>query len=275
MEGLLDSYTVGESVGEAKNGSFQPDLGVDDEVVVKTRRKYAKLDESKFLEFEGIPKLRKHIVPRLRLKGKGHERRDLTKLLGTYQLWAHNLFPKANFDDFIYLAKRAGSTRSMRAYRRQWIEEDKNGIAYENSPSSFDSETNASNELDHSTSLVSEEQTVANDKNQDLAPNDLNNGGNELFFGDYSDDGIHDDGIPDDEEMLQLESQVNRQDQDQPQSQNKSHSGKVLDSEKRPQLTEDFNEFNESDSSKEPGVSKETLDAVELAAMEAAMELGF
>lgn len=100
-------------------------LGVNEEVVVKKRRVFAKLDENRLLSAHGISAFRSNVVKKFKLRGKGHEREDLANLLGGYQLWAHSLFPKANFADFIQMCKKAGSTRTIKMYRRQWLEEEK------------------------------------------------------------------------------------------------------------------------------------------------------
>ncbi|ANB15265.1 Csm3p [Sugiyamaella lignohabitans] len=131
---LLDTYELSDTepndntLGLQSNQNVDnaaADLGIAEEVVVKKRKPAAKLDEHRLLGVNGIPALKAKIVPRMKFKGKGHAKRDLTKILSAYQIWAHGLFPKANFMDFVQLAKRAGSTPVMRVYRRQWIEVEK------------------------------------------------------------------------------------------------------------------------------------------------------
>lgn len=104
-------------------------LGVDEEVVVKKRRTMAKLDDDRLINPTiGIPYLQRKVVstlmPRLK-KRKGEELRDLSTILQFYQLWAHKLYPKANFGDFIQIARTAGKTPRMRMFRQGWISDEK------------------------------------------------------------------------------------------------------------------------------------------------------
>jgi hypothetical protein len=104
-------------------------LGIDEEVVVKKRRTMAKLDDDRLINpTMGIPYLQRKVVsglmPRLK-KRKGEELRDLSTILQFYQLWAHKLYPKANFGDFIQIARTAGKTPRMRMFRQGWISDEK------------------------------------------------------------------------------------------------------------------------------------------------------
>ncbi|KAF5098695.1 hypothetical protein D0Z00_001948 [Geotrichum galactomycetum] len=104
-------------------------LGIDEEVVVKKRRTMAKLDDDRLINPNmGIPYLQRKVVsglmPRLK-KRKGEELRDLSTILQFYQLWAHKLYPKANFGDFIQIARTAGKTPRMRMFRQGWISDEK------------------------------------------------------------------------------------------------------------------------------------------------------
>lgn len=103
-------------------------LGVDDEVVVKQRRVLIKLDEDKLMATRGIPylqtKVGSKLMPRLK-KQKGSGLRDLSKILQFYQLWAHGLYPRANFQDFIQMARATGKKPRIRMYRQQWISDEK------------------------------------------------------------------------------------------------------------------------------------------------------
>jgi hypothetical protein len=111
--------------------SVGPDDGADslgvEEVVVKPRKKIAKLDDDKLLGPLGIPRLKQKIIPRFKFKGKGHEKRDLAKILSAYQIWAHELFPRANFADFISICKKAGDSRVLKVHRRQWVDDERYG----------------------------------------------------------------------------------------------------------------------------------------------------
>jgi replication fork protection complex subunit Csm3/Swi3 len=128
MDELLDSYDVDVAdTGNNTTANDGPeDLGVDEPVAVRRRVVLGKLDDQRLLGPQGIPLLKSKIVPRIRFKGKGHEKRDLTKILSAYQLWAHGLLARANFNDFIYLTRKAGALPSMKVHRRRWIDNEKN-----------------------------------------------------------------------------------------------------------------------------------------------------
>lgn len=128
-----DLHTKSEKVNNSGLDNQDQDqdmLGLDEEVVVKKQRNLApRLDEDKLINPEiGIPYLRQRvktrILPKLK-KTKGSEFRDLTILLQFYQLWAHKLYPRANFNDFIEMARKSGKTPRMRMFRQMWISEEK------------------------------------------------------------------------------------------------------------------------------------------------------
>ncbi|KAG5518296.1 hypothetical protein PMAC_003092 [Pneumocystis sp. 'macacae'] len=87
------------------------DLGIDEEVSIRTRRPLAKLDDE-----------------RIRLKGKGHEFEDLRFLLSYYQIWAHELFPKAKFHEVIRMIQKCGHSKRIRIERSQWIRLGRVGV---------------------------------------------------------------------------------------------------------------------------------------------------
>ena len=181
-----------ESPRDKSNDEFG-ELGVDglgvEEVVAPTatRPKRARMDAERMLGERGLPKVRK-LATSFRFKGKGHEKRDLQKLLGTYQLWAHKLFPKANFADFLVLCRNAGKETTVRAYRKRIIDEEKYPA-----PSIPDHEPSPSLELSdppveqvppehevpspHETSAVREEDTP---EIEEAAPADHNDEGEEV-----------------------------------------------------------------------------------------------
>ncbi|TGJ78499.1 hypothetical protein E0Z10_g10260 [Xylaria hypoxylon] len=99
-------------------------LGIDEAVSVtkKPRIPRVKLDESRLLSDNGIPKLRSK-ARNLKFKGKGHEFSDTARLLSFYQLWLDDLFPKAKFLDALGMVEKAGHKNQMRLKRIQWIDE--------------------------------------------------------------------------------------------------------------------------------------------------------
>lgn len=111
-------------------------LGVDDEVSIKPRRVQVTLDEDKLMHpVHGISYLQSRaptkLLPRIgknrqsSKKETAGELKDLSKILQFYQLWAHKLYPKANFSDFIGLARSVGQRKRMRVWRRSWIDDEK------------------------------------------------------------------------------------------------------------------------------------------------------
>ncbi|KAL6690704.1 replication fork protection component Swi3 domain-containing protein [Trichoderma pleuroticola] len=104
----------------------EPDsgLGIEEEVSVQKRVRVpnVKLDEERLLGPAGIPKLRRRAFG-LKLKGKGHEFSDASRLLSFYQLWLDDLFPKARFLDALAMVEKAGHKKALVSARSEWINE--------------------------------------------------------------------------------------------------------------------------------------------------------
>lgn len=100
-------------------------LGVDSEIIARKRKPIIKLDSKKLLGATGLPMLARNTPSRLKLKGKGHEMRDLDRLLWHYQIWAHACYPKATFDDMLYLLRRKGNDPQVKLWRRANVDQDK------------------------------------------------------------------------------------------------------------------------------------------------------
>ncbi|CRK32805.1 Chromosome segregation in meiosis protein 3 like [Verticillium longisporum] len=113
---------------QTQNGSSQKrktdGLGLDEEVDVAKRARVprVKLDETRLLSEDGIPKLRRRAAD-LKLKGKGHEFSDAARLLTFYQFWLDDLFPKAKFLDGLAMVEKAGHKRTLQSKRIEWIDE--------------------------------------------------------------------------------------------------------------------------------------------------------
>ncbi|KAM4061140.1 replication fork protection component swi3 domain-containing protein [Hirsutella rhossiliensis] len=101
-------------------------LGIDEQVEVQKRARVpnVKLDEDRLLGPAGVPKLRER-ARNLRLKGKGHEFSDASRLLSLYQLWLDDLFPKARFLDALVMVEKTGHKKRVMAARKDWIDEGK------------------------------------------------------------------------------------------------------------------------------------------------------
>ncbi|XP_013801903.2 TIMELESS-interacting protein isoform X1 [Apteryx mantelli] len=76
------------------------------------RRPTPKLDAQRLVSERGLPALR-HIFDNTKFKGKGHEAEDLKTLMRHMEHWAHRLFPKLQFDDFIDRVESLGNKKEV------------------------------------------------------------------------------------------------------------------------------------------------------------------
>ncbi|KAK6501088.1 chromosome segregation in meiosis- protein [Arthrobotrys musiformis] len=119
------------TANKGKGNAGNEDLGVDEEVKIRARKPKVKLTEERLLGPDGIPYLQEHAAKKIKFKGKGHEISDLERLLKFYQIWADNLYPKAQFKDAIEMIEKMGGSRGMQRRREEWIEEFKANRASE------------------------------------------------------------------------------------------------------------------------------------------------
>ncbi|KAM0748526.1 Swi3-domain-containing protein [Meredithblackwellia eburnea MCA 4105] len=105
---------------DAGDGGADNDDDGDGEVKLKKRRTVAKMDDERLLGPSGFPKLLQD-VKRFRVKGKGHEMKDLKKLMSLYQLWAHQMYPRTNLRDTLHSVERLCRKRrvhhALKGYR--------------------------------------------------------------------------------------------------------------------------------------------------------------
>eukprot|EP00076_Gallus_gallus_P025133 XP_015147581.1 TIMELESS-interacting protein isoform X1 [Gallus gallus] len=76
------------------------------------KRSIPKLDANRLVSERGLPALR-HMFDNVKFKGKGHEAEDLKTLLRHMEHWAHRLFPKLQFDDFIDRVESLGNKKEV------------------------------------------------------------------------------------------------------------------------------------------------------------------
>ncbi|POI25313.1 hypothetical protein CIB84_010937 [Bambusicola thoracicus] len=76
------------------------------------KRSIPKLDAHRLVSERGLPALR-HMFDNVKFKGKGHEAEDLKTLLRHMEHWAHRLFPKLQFDDFIDRVETLGNKKEV------------------------------------------------------------------------------------------------------------------------------------------------------------------
>ncbi|KAK7809019.1 hypothetical protein U0070_001276, partial [Myodes glareolus] len=63
-------------------------------------------------EERGLPALR-HMFDKTKFRGKGHEAEDLKTLIRHMEHWAHRLFPKLQFEDFIDRVENLGNKKEV------------------------------------------------------------------------------------------------------------------------------------------------------------------
>ncbi|NWQ95202.1 TIPIN protein, partial [Burhinus bistriatus] len=76
------------------------------------KRPMPKLDAQRLISERGLPALR-HMFDNVKFKGKGHEAEDLKTLIRHMEHWAHRLFPKLQFEDFIDRVESLGSKKEV------------------------------------------------------------------------------------------------------------------------------------------------------------------
>ncbi|XP_062947752.1 TIMELESS-interacting protein [Cynocephalus volans] len=76
------------------------------------KRNIPKLDAQRLISERGLPALR-HVFDKVKFKGKGHEAEDLKTLIRHMEHWAHRLFPKLQFEDFIDRVEYLGNKKEV------------------------------------------------------------------------------------------------------------------------------------------------------------------
>ncbi|XP_069572038.1 TIMELESS-interacting protein isoform X1 [Brachyistius frenatus] len=76
------------------------------------KRPQPKLDSQRLISERGLPALRT-LFDNVRFKGKGHEAEDLRLLMQKMENWAHRLYPKLQFEDFIDKVEKLGAKKEV------------------------------------------------------------------------------------------------------------------------------------------------------------------
>ncbi|XP_034089665.1 TIMELESS-interacting protein isoform X3 [Gymnodraco acuticeps] len=76
------------------------------------KRPQPKLDSQRLLSERGLPALRT-LFDNVRFKGKGKEAEDLRLLMQKMENWAHRLYPKMQFEDFIEKVEKLGNKKDV------------------------------------------------------------------------------------------------------------------------------------------------------------------
>ncbi|XP_071610243.1 TIMELESS-interacting protein isoform X1 [Heliangelus exortis] len=94
----------GNQQSQTKNSAVAPQRAV--------KRPMPKLDAQRLISERGLPALR-HMFDNVKFKGKGHEAEDLKTLIRHMEHWAHRLFPKLQFEDFIDKVESLGNKKEV------------------------------------------------------------------------------------------------------------------------------------------------------------------
>lgn len=90
------------------------------DALTKTRRVQPKLTSDILLSDRGLPYLVKHGPKRLRISTSRNKPYDnLSHIVQFYQLWAHELYPRAKFKDFVKLCQNMKNNKEVRSYRTE------------------------------------------------------------------------------------------------------------------------------------------------------------
>ncbi|CAL8352471.1 unnamed protein product [Merluccius merluccius] len=103
----LDPFANGEQDGELSK--------LEDVPAAKrrmVRRPQPKLDSQRLISERGLPALRT-LFSSAHFKGKGHEAEDLRVIMQKMENWAHRLYPKLSFDDFMVKVEKLGSKKDV------------------------------------------------------------------------------------------------------------------------------------------------------------------
>ncbi|WOO83793.1 Chromosome segregation in meiosis protein 3 [Vanrija pseudolonga] len=86
--------------------------GDEEEEPARKRLPVAKVDADRLLAPKGFPALMK-FAKKFKPRGKGHETKDLRRLMDAYQMWAHGMFPKGDFAHTVQRVETVCTTRRM------------------------------------------------------------------------------------------------------------------------------------------------------------------
>ncbi|XP_053182805.1 TIMELESS-interacting protein [Scomber japonicus] len=76
------------------------------------KRPQPKLDSNRLISERGLPALRT-LFDDVKFKGKGHEVENLRLLMKKMENWAHRLYPKLQFEDFVEKLEKLGNKKDV------------------------------------------------------------------------------------------------------------------------------------------------------------------
>uniref|UniRef100_A0A8C5PC93 TIMELESS-interacting protein n=1 Tax=Leptobrachium leishanense TaxID=445787 RepID=A0A8C5PC93_9ANUR len=116
---LPPPHSPGAENGDLANGDDWENRGSQtqkEEAPKPTRRAVKrpqpKLDAQRLISQRGLPALR-NLFDGVKFRGKGHEAEDLKTLLRQMENWAHRLFPKLRFEDFLNRLETLGGKKEV------------------------------------------------------------------------------------------------------------------------------------------------------------------
>ncbi|XP_063995730.1 TIMELESS-interacting protein [Diachasmimorpha longicaudata] len=120
---LSDPESIKENPEEARelsgNEDGEEDEGkrVDPATSKKriTRREIPTLNPARLKGPKGVATIEKYFEG-FKFHGKGHEKADLDRVMKRLEHWAHRLFPKYEFDDFLEKVEHLGTKRELQTY---------------------------------------------------------------------------------------------------------------------------------------------------------------
>ncbi|XP_062998599.1 TIMELESS-interacting protein [Elgaria multicarinata webbii] len=105
-EALVNGEPEGNKLSQTKDSSVTTRGAV--------KRSVPKLDAQRLVSERGLPTLR-NMFDNVKFKGKGHEEADLKTLMRHMEHWAHRLFPKLKFEDFVDRVESLGNKKPVQA----------------------------------------------------------------------------------------------------------------------------------------------------------------
>ncbi|XP_032416962.1 TIMELESS-interacting protein-like [Xiphophorus hellerii] len=106
------AQSQGDPFGEAEEGEVSKLADVPAAKRKGVKRPQPKLDSHRLTSDRGLPALRTLFANAV-FNGKGHEAEDLRLLMQKMENWAHRLFPKLQFEDFIDRVEKLGSKKEV------------------------------------------------------------------------------------------------------------------------------------------------------------------
>ncbi|XP_072320746.1 TIMELESS-interacting protein [Eucyclogobius newberryi] len=109
---LSPGQDLADPFGDGENEDVSRLADVPEAKRKAVKRPQPKLDSNRLISNRGLPALRT-LFNDVQFKGKGHEAEDLRLLMKRMENWAHRLFPKLQFEDFINKVERLGAKKEV------------------------------------------------------------------------------------------------------------------------------------------------------------------